>query len=174
MTAITRGLAAGCTCAVRRPRRPIYISHAHQRRFHLTHHHHFFITHPGLRDAEAFQQEEVRPALGLGPKVPITPERRNQFLERKPTLRARIERQTPWRGERIGAELSNVYTTLSGHVHSFQVGTYAVTISKGPLSPEQCLLVASTLFDNVKVELDPPGLQERFDDVEALAGSSGR
>lgn len=129
----------------------------------------------GLRDAEAFQQEEVRPALGLGPKVPITPERWNQFLTGRPTLRARIERQTPWRGERIGVELSNVYTTLSGHVHSYQVGTRSVTISKGPLSPEQCLLVASTLYDNVKVALDPPGLQERFDEVEALTeGSGGR
>lgn len=107
--------------------------------------------------------------------MPITPERWNQFLACKPALRARIERQTPWRGERVGVELSNVYTTLSGHVHSYQVGTYAVTIApKGPLSPERCLLVASALCDSVKVELDPPGLQERFDEVEALASSGGR
>lgn len=115
----------------------------------------------------------MRPELELGPKVPINPERWNQFLERRPRVRTRIERQTPWRGERIGVELSNVYTTLSGHVHSYQLGTRAVTISKNPLSPEQCLLVASLLYDNVRVELDPPPLQERFDEIEAVAATGG-
>lgn len=105
--------------------------------------------------------------------MPITPERWNEFLERKPTLRVRIERQTPWRGERIGVELSNVYTTLSRHVHSHQLGTHAVTISKGPLSPEQCLLVASTLCDSVKVELDPPALQEWPAAGDAIGRGSG-
>jgi hypothetical protein len=120
--------------------------------------------------AESFQNEQVRPALGLGPKVPITPERWNEYFALHPEVLARIERQTPWRGPRVGVEMSSVYSLLSGHVHNF--GTKAVTIRKDPMSPDQCLLVAAAIYDEVKVELFPPELQERFDDIEALAAAA--
>ena len=128
-----------------------------------------------LRDAESFQDDEVRPALGLQSEVPITAEHWNQFLARKSTLRARIERQTLWRGESIGVELANLCTTLLDAPPSYQLWAYAVTISQGQLLREQCLLVASLLYDYVRVKLEPLGLQEHFDKVEAeaLAGGGG-
>ena len=115
----------------------------------------------------------MRPALDLEPEVSITAEHWNQFLARQPKIRTRIERQTLWRGESIGVELANVCTTLLDAPPSIQLGTSAVTISPGPLSREQCLLVASTLYDYVRVKLEPLGLQEHFDKVEAPAGGGG-
>lgn len=109
----------------------------------------------------------VRPALGLGPKGPITPERWNEFLAVQPEVRARIERQTPWRKGKIGAELSHIYTSLSGRVHGHQLGTQAVTISQELLTYEECLAAAALLDDFVLWRLDPPALQERYDENEA-------
>ena len=104
--------------------------------------------------------------------MPITPERWNEYFALHPEVLARIERQTPWRGPRAGVEMSNVYSLLSGHVHNFQFGTKAVSIRKDPMSPDQCLLVAAVIYDEVTVELFPPELQERFKDTEALAAAA--
>lgn len=117
--------------------------------------------------AEAFQHEVVRPALKLRPKDRIGDAEWTAFLDAKPEVRARIERQTPWRKGKLGAEIAHIYTSLSGRVHGHQIGTKAVTISQELLTNEECLAAAALLDDFVRWELDPPTLKETYDENEA-------
>ena len=64
----------------------------------------------------------MRPALGLSERDPINAAVWNQFLALKPDVRARIERQTSWRGNRVGAGLANAYSTLSSLIHVHRDG----------------------------------------------------
>lgn len=93
-----------------------------------------------------------------------------EFLHEDPKIRARVERQTPWRKSKTGVELSHIYTTLSGRVHSvFQKGDTAILISTDILTKEECLGVGALLFDHVPIEFDPPELMEEFERNEREA-----
>ena len=100
-----------CACVARQPHQPTLLTRSN-------------IDHPLFphRDAESFQDDVVRPTLGLRSEVP--------------------EGQT-------------------------------LKISPGPLSRDQCLLLASLLHDYVHVQLEPPELQAQFDEVEDRARGEG-
>jgi len=118
---------------------------------------------------EAFQREEVLPLLGLKPKTPLTIALWERFLHIKADVRERVERQTPWRKNKTGIEISHVYTSLSGRIHTPQKGDAAVVISAGILTKEECLGVGALLFDYVPIEFDPPNLMEEFERNERAA-----
>ena len=116
----------------------------------------------------------VRRTLKLGRKEPVTPDVWNAFLDAEPEVRARIERQTPWRKEKVGAEMSHIYTSLSGSIHGHQIGDEAVTISQRLLTKEECLAVAALLQDFVAIEFDPVELQQAYDrNAAARQGGGG-
>ena len=100
----------------------------------------------------------MRPALGLGEKDTINAAVWNRFLALKPDVRARIERQTSWRGHMVGVGLANAYTILSSLTHVHQEGERAVTISVQNLAAETCLGAAALLDDFVCFDFDPPTL----------------
>ena len=118
---------------------------------------------------EAFQRDEVLPLLGLKPKTPLTIALWERFLHIKADVRERVERQTPWRKNKTGIEISHVYTSLSGRIHTPQKGDAAVVISAGILTKEECLGVGALLFDYVPIEFDPPSLMEEFERNERAA-----
>ena len=118
---------------------------------------------------EAFQRDEVLPLLGLKPKTPLTIALWERFLHIKADVRERVERQTPWRKNKTGIEISHVYTSLSGRIHTPQKGDAAVVISAGILTKEECLGVGALLFDYVPIEFDPPNLMEEFERNERAA-----
>ena len=118
---------------------------------------------------EAFQKDEVLPLLGLKPKTPLTIALWERFLHIKADVRERVERQTPWRKNKTGIEISHVYTSLSGRIHTRQKGDAAVVISAGILTKEECLGVGALLFDYVPIEFDPPNLMEEFERNERAA-----
>lgn len=126
---------------------------------------------PSTHTTEAFQHEEVRPALRLRPKAPLGAEEWNRFLDMNPEVRSRIERHTPWRKRKVGDELAHIYVSLSGRVHGYQRGTDAVTISEKMLTAEECMLAAALLQGFVEWELDPPELAEQY---ERREGGEGR
>lgn len=103
----------------------------------------------------------------LGPGCPSPPSTGTNSWLSKLEILARIERHVLWRKERLGIEISNVYTTLSGHIHSYQLGTEAVVFWKEMLTPEHCMLMAALMHDNVTVQLDPPVLRDKYNEVEA-------
>ena len=93
-----------------------------------------------------------------------------KFLALKPDIRKRVERQTPWRKSKTGIEISHVYTTLSGRIHTAnRKGNAAVVISTDILTKEECLGVGALLFDYVPIEFDPPELMEEFERNEQVA-----
>ena len=92
-----------------------------------------------------------------------------KFLALKPDIRKRVERQTPWRNSKTGIEISHVYTTLSGRIHTaHREGDAAVVISTDILTKEECLGVGALLFDYVPIEFDPPELMEEFERNERV------
>ena len=118
---------------------------------------------------ESFQKNEVLPLLGLKPKTPLTLALWDQFLHARPAIRKRVERQTPWRKSKTGVELSHIYTTLSGRIHTNQKGDAAVLISQDILTKEECLGIGALLFDYVPIEFEPPELMEEFERNEREA-----
>lgn len=97
-------------------------------------------------------------------KTPLTSDMWEQFLDQRPEIRERVERQTPWRKGKVGVELCHIYTTLSGRVHdAYQVGFDTVTISRCILTKEECLAAAALLQDYVLYEFDPLLLQSIYD-----------
>jgi len=118
---------------------------------------------------ESFQKDEVLPILGLKPKTPLTLELWDRFLHARPEIRKRVERQTPWRKSKTGVEISHIYTTLSGRIHTGQKGDGAVLISRDILTKEECLGVGALLFDYVPIEFHPPELMEEFERNEREA-----
>ncbi len=118
---------------------------------------------------EAFQKDEVLPLFGLKPKTPLTLELWDRFLHARPEIRKRVERQTPWRKSKTGVEISHIYTTLSGRIHTGQKGDGAVLISRDILTKEECLGVGALLFDYVPIEFHPPELMEEFERNEREA-----
>ena len=72
------------------------------------------ITRPYTPLAESFQEEEVLPLLGLKPTSRVTVGMWERFMQAKPDIRRRVERQTPWRKSKVAAEMGHIYTTLSG------------------------------------------------------------
>lgn len=111
--------------------------------------------------------------LQCPPKTRLTPALWDAFLDKMPELRARIQRQTGWGREKIGSEMSHIYTSLSGRIHGHQIGDEAVTISQRLLTKEECLAVAALLQDFVNLELDPIELQQTYDLNEAQQGDGG-
>jgi hypothetical protein len=105
----------------------------------------------------------VRPALGLCRTDTINAAVWNQFLTLKPDVRARIERQTSWRGHMVGVGLANAYATLSSLIHVHQEGDRAVTISIQNLAAETCLGAAALLDDFVLFDFDPPTLAFEYE-----------
>jgi hypothetical protein len=105
----------------------------------------------------------VRRVLDVGPREPIIAERLNEYLEREPEVRERVERQTSWRKGKVGAELANVYATLSSRIHFHQIGERVVTISDQTLAVDACLGIAAVLQDFVYFKFDPPGLWTKYD-----------
>jgi hypothetical protein len=101
--------------------------------------------------------------LDLGPREPMNAERWNEYLEREPEARARVERQTSWRKGKVGAELATTYATLWSRIHVHQIGEREVTISDQTLPVEACLGIAAILHGFVRFEFDPPGLQAMYD-----------
>ncbi|EKU23464.1 hypothetical protein NGA_0725500 [Nannochloropsis gaditana CCMP526] len=132
------------------------------------------------RAIEAFQEEEVLPRLGLKPTSRVTVGMWERFMQARPDMRRRVERQTPWRKSKVAAEMGHIYTTLSGRIHSsHQVGDAAVVIGMDVLTTEECLGVGALLYDFVPIEFHPPELMEKFEkneregtaeDVEDKAG----
>lgn len=112
--------------------------------------------------------------LGRPPRTRLTPEIWEEFLDARPEVRARIERQTSWRKGKVGVDIAHVYTSLSGRVHSHQMGADAVTISQSLLTKEECLGVAALLHEFVRWEFDPVSLQEVYDRNERAGGGGGR
>jgi hypothetical protein len=111
----------------------------------------------------------VLPLLGLKPKTPVTHAMWEQFFHLKPDIRKRVERQTAWRKSKTGIEISHVYTSLSGRIHTaHQKGDAAVVISTDILTKEECLGVGALLFDYVPIEFDPPELMEEFERNERV------
>jgi hypothetical protein len=114
--------------------------------------------------AESFQEEEVLPLLCLKPRGRVTVGMWERFMQAKPDIRRRVERQTPWRKSKIAAEMGNIYTTLSGRIHSsHQIGDAAVVIGTDVLTTEECLGVGALLYDFVPIEFYPPELMEKFE-----------
>ncbi len=110
------------------------------------------------------------PLLGLKHKTPLTVALWEQFSHSKTDVRNCEERQTPWRKSKTGIEISHVYTTLSGRIHTaHQKGDAAVMISTDILTQEECLGVGALLFDYVPIEFDPPELMEDFERNERVA-----
>jgi len=118
---------------------------------------------------ESFQKSEVLPVLGLKPKTPLTFALWDQFLDARPAIRERVERQTPWRKSKTAIELSHIYTTLSGRIHTNQSGDTAVLISQDILTKEECLGIGALLFGHVPIEFKPPELMEEFERNEREA-----
>lgn len=90
----------------------------------------------------------------------------------KERVRAELEQ---WRRKATQTELLRLRESLRGTTcepHASQAGAQPLKISP-TMSPEECQLLASALYARVTSELDPPGLQEQFDDVEAQAGGGG-
>lgn len=112
--------------------------------------------------AEAYQDEVVRPALGLGPKEPITADVWNAFLEKRPDVRERIEAQVPWRKERVGSGLAHIYTVLCGVIQGFQIGEDEVTISRQLITVEECLAAAALLDERYQWHMDPLALKDKY------------
>lgn len=77
-------------------------------------------------------------------------------------IKERIERQTPWRKDRIGHEISHLYATLSAHVHKPQKGGNALLISEDPLTREGCLGFAALLKDYIRIKFDDKTLKNEF------------
>ena len=111
--------------------------------------------------------------LRCPPKTRLTPALWGAFLDKMPELRARIQRQTGWGREKIGPEMSRIYTSLSGRIHGHQIGDEAVTISQRLLTKEECLAVGALLQDFVNLEFDPIELQQAYDRNEAQQGGGG-
>ena len=132
---------------------------------------------------ESYQNKRVRPALNLSGKAAINAGVWNDFLALKPDVRARIERQTSWRGPMVGVGLANAYSTLSSLIHVHQEGDRAVTISVQNLAAETCLGAAALLDDFVLFDFDPPTLafeyekrrqqQEQEQEQEQRGGGGG-
>ena len=118
---------------------------------------------------ESFQKSEVLPLLGLKPKTPLTFALWDRFLDARPAIRRRVERQTHWRKSKTAIELSHIYTTLSGRIHTSQSGDTAVLISQDILTKEECLGIGALLFDHVLIEFKPPELMEEFERNEREA-----
>ncbi|EKU22457.1 hypothetical protein NGA_0463600 [Nannochloropsis gaditana CCMP526] len=116
------------------------------------------------RAIESFQEEEVLPRLCLKPRGRVTVGMWERFMQAKPDIRRRVERQTPWRKSKIAAEMGHIYTTLSGRIHSsHQIGDAAVVIGTDVLTTEECLGVGALLYDFVPIEFHPPELMEKFE-----------
>ena len=125
------------------------------------------ITRPYTPLVESFQEEEVLPRLGLKPTSRVTVGMWERFMQAKPDIRRRVERQTPWRKSKIAAEMGHIYTTLSGRIHSsHQIGDAAVVIGTDVLTTEECLGVGALLYDFVPIEFHPPELMEKFEKNE--------
>ena len=123
---------------------------------------------------ESFQDEVVLPALGLPAGTRMTPEVWDMYLEKAPEVRARIERQTPWRRGKVGVEVSHIFTSLSGRIHDTPIdGEAAVPISMPVLTQEECLGAAALLQDYVPFKFHPSGLQVKYDRNEAKAAQAG-
>lgn len=111
---------------------------------------------------ETFQDDVVRPRLGLIPGGRITADVWNAFLEERPDIRERIEAQVPWRKEKVGIGLSHIYTVLCGIIHGFQIGEEEVTISRQLISAEECLAAAALLDERYVWHMDPPALKDKY------------
>ena len=116
----------------------------------------------------------MRPALGLGERAAINATVWNQFLSLKPDVRARIERQTSWRGNMVGVGLANAYATLSSLIHVHQEGERAVTISVQNLAAEVCRGAAALLDDFVLFDFDPPTLAFEYTKRQRGGGDGRR
>ena len=125
------------------------------------------ITRPYTPLVESFQEEEVLPRLGLKPTSRVTVGMWERFMQARPDIRRRVERQTPWRKSKVAAEMGHIYTTLSGRIHSsHQIGDAAVVIGTDVLTTEECLGVGALLYDFVPIEFHPPELMEKFEKNE--------
>ena len=92
-----------------------------------------------------------------------------QFLDLRPDIRKRVERQTPWRNTKTAVGIGHIFTTLSGRIHAaHHKGDAAVVISTDILTKEECLGVGALLFDYVPIEFDPPELMEEFERNEQV------
>jgi multidrug efflux pump subunit AcrA (membrane-fusion protein) len=118
---------------------------------------------------EAFQRDEVLPALNKKPNCPVTIAMWGRFLSIKADIRARVEKQTPWRNEKTAIEIGHVYSSLSGRIDTPQKSDAGVVISTDILTKEECLAVAALLFDYVPIEFDPPNLMEEYERNELRA-----
>lgn len=121
---------------------------------------------------EAYQNEVVRPTLGLGPKDPITGDVWNAFLAKRPEVRARVEAVVPWRKE-VGFQIVQIFTTLSGFIHGYpyQIGDQAVTVSHQLLPPECCMASVAILDEGYLCEFDPQALKDQYESPVAQAAS---
>ena len=93
-----------------------------------------------------------------------------KFLALKPDIRKRVERQTPWRKSKTGIEISHVYTTLSGRIHTaHRKGDAAVVISTDILTKEECLGIGALLLGYVPIQFEPTKLMDTFEKNEKAA-----
>ena len=92
-----------------------------------------------------------------------------QFLDLRPDIRKRVERQTPWRNTKTAVGIGHIFTTLSGRIHAGQEGDAAVVISKKFLTKEECLGIGAVLLGYVPIQFEPAKLWDEFKKNEEAA-----